>query len=86
MIQKKVGIPVWLQCLKYSFVELEDDAIVGLSLYDDICLVGAISESLIHVELHPECQRVGKMEMDIFIGVGRPFTDATVQVQAGRYP
>lgn len=60
LIQKKVGIPVWLQRLKYNLIELEDDAIVGPSLYDDISLVSAISTSLIQVELRPECQRVGK--------------------------
>ena len=54
LTQKKVGISAWLQRLKHSLIELEEDAIVGPSLYDDISLVGAISGSLIHVGLRPE--------------------------------
>jgi hypothetical protein len=51
LIQKKVGILVWLQHLKYILIELEDDARVGPNLYDDISLVSEINISLIHVEL-----------------------------------
>jgi hypothetical protein len=69
LIQKKVRIPVRLQRPKYSLIGLEDDVIVGPSLYDDISLVSAINTSLIHVELRPERQRVGKWEMDAFIDV-----------------
>jgi hypothetical protein len=67
LIQKKVRIPVPLQHPKYSLIGLEDDAIVGPSLYDVISLVSAITTSLIYVELRPECQRVGKWETDVFI-------------------
>ena len=57
---------MWRQCLKHNFIELEDDAMVRPSIYDESSL---LSGSMIHVELQPQSHRVGKDEMDVFLAV-----------------